>query len=74
MNNSKEIEVILLVADLSGYTALTEAHGNITAAKVVNRYIEIVNEVLHRNTRLLESVGDEVLIVGKDVKSIIKRL
>ena len=72
MDDSKEIEVILLVADLSGYTALTEAHGNITAAKVVNRYIEIVNEVLHRDARLLERVGDEVIIVGKNVKSIIK--
>jgi len=46
MNDSKEIEVILLVADLSGYTALTEAHGNISAAKVVNRYTEIAKESL----------------------------
>jgi len=31
----------------------------------MNRYIEIVNEVLHRTARILERVGDEVIIVGK---------
>ena len=29
MADSKEIDIVLLVADLSGYTALTEAHGNL---------------------------------------------
>ena len=32
MTNSVEMEVVFLVADLSGYTALTEAHGGKSAA------------------------------------------
>ncbi len=64
MTDVKEIEVVFLIADLSGYTALTEAHGNTSAAKVVARYIEIVHEALHPDAQLIEKVGDEVLIVS----------
>lgn len=72
MTDSKEIDIVLLVADLSGYTALTEAHGNISAAKVVNRYTEIAKESLYEGTSLLERVGDEILIAGNDAAGIIK--
>jgi adenylate cyclase len=72
MDDSKEIEIILLIADLSGYTALTEAHGNVSAAKVVNRYTEIAKESLYEGTRLIERVGDEILIAGTDAAGIIK--
>ena len=72
MADSKEIDIVLLVADLSGYTALTEAHGNISAAKVVNRYIEIAEESLCEGTRIIERVGDEILITGADAAGIIK--
>jgi len=72
MTDSKEIDIVLLVADLSGYTALTEAHGNISAAKVVNRYIEIAEESLYESTTLIERVGDEILIAGTDAADIIK--
>ena len=47
MVDSKEIDIVLLVSDLSGYTALTETHGNVSAAKVVNRYTEIAEEALY---------------------------
>lgn len=72
MNTPKEIHRIFLIADLSGYTALTEAHGNISAAKVVSRYVEMVQEVLDKDARLAEKVGDEVLIVGTNAVSIIQ--
>jgi adenylate cyclase len=72
MADSKEIDIVFLVADLSGYTALTEAHGNISAAKVVNRYTEIAKESLYEGTSLLEQVGDEVIIAGNDAAGIIK--
>jgi len=72
MVNSKEIDIVLLVSDLSGYTALTEAHGNVSAAKVVNRYTEIAEEALYKGTRLIERVGDEIIIAGADAADIIK--
>ncbi len=54
------------VADLAGYTALTEAMGDMEAAKVIARYIELVDRVLRPSTRMFERVGDEVLIVGDE--------
>jgi class 3 adenylate cyclase len=33
MTVSEEIDAVFLIADLSGYTALTEAHGNLSAAQ-----------------------------------------
>ena len=72
MVDSKEIDIVLLVSDLSGYTALTEAHGNVSAAKVVNRYTEIAEEALYEGTRLMERVGDEIIIAGTDAADIIK--
>ncbi len=71
-NKSKEIEVVLLIADLSGYTALTEAHGSMSAAKIVTRYLEIVHNALDPEARLVERVGDEVLIVAADAGSILR--
>jgi adenylate cyclase len=59
---AQEVDGVFLIADLSGYTALTEAHGNIHAAQAVTRYAEIAQTVLHPGTRLVERVGDEVVI------------
>lgn len=61
-----------MISDLSGYTALTEAHGNISAAQIVNRYVEIVQECLLKDSQLVETVGDEILIVGIDAARIIQ--
>lgn len=71
MDNSKEIYITLLIADLAGYTAMTEAHGNRSAAEIVTRYMEIVQDSLHRDTRLVEQVGDEVMLVSSSADSIL---
>jgi adenylate cyclase len=60
----REVEPAFLIADLSGYTALTAAHGNAEAAKVVTRYVEIARDTLVPDARLVERVGDELLIVA----------
>lgn len=72
MNDTKEIQRDFLIADLSGYTALTEAHGSISAAQIVKRYIEIVQEILDKDSQLAERVGDEVIIVGSDAAHLIQ--
>jgi class 3 adenylate cyclase len=72
MSDKTEIHRVFLIADLSGYTALTEAHGNISAAQIVKRYIEIVQECLYKDAQIVETVGDEVLIVGNDAATIIQ--
>lgn len=55
-------EVTFVFADLSGYTALTEAHGNDGAAAVIHRYMDIVRAELPADARIVERVGDEVVI------------
>jgi class 3 adenylate cyclase/YHS domain-containing protein len=57
-------ERVFLIADLAGYTALTEAHGSVQAAQIVRRYVELARAALEPGMELVEQVGDQVLIVG----------
>ena len=59
-----EQELSILIADLSGYTALTEAHGAETAADVIDEYLSHVDEALAGDCYLHERVGDEVMIIS----------
>jgi len=59
-----EQHISILIADLSGYTALTETHGAFSAADLIDRYIEIVNDSLVGTSWLQERVGDEVMIIA----------
>ena len=54
----------ILIADLSGYTALTETHGSSTAADMIDKFVQIVKECLVGETELHQCVGDEVVIVS----------
>lgn len=62
-------EYTFVIADLAGYTALTEAHGGGEAARTIARYTELASNALTPGTRLTERVGDQVLIVSDDPRS-----
>jgi class 3 adenylate cyclase len=66
MANSRpsEVDRTFVIADLSGYTALTESHGGMEAAKVVSRFVELAQSALVPGARIIERVGDEILIVA----------
>lgn len=59
-----EQNIALLMADLSGYTALTEIHGAFSAADLVDKYVEIVEKCLVGDSKLKERTGDEVMVVS----------
>src|SRR4051812_29335267 len=59
-----EQDISILIADLSGYTALTESHGSLSAADLIDKYVDIVNASLTGDCTLQERVGDEVMIVS----------
>src|SRR3954464_534331 len=59
-----EQDISILIADLSGYTALTETHGSLSAADLIDKYVDIVNASLTGDCTLQERVGDEVMIVS----------
>ena len=59
-----ESTIAILIADLSGYTALTETHGAIAAANLIEKYTKIVTNSLVGDSVLHQTTGDEVLIVS----------
>ncbi|MEI9913263.1 MAG: adenylate/guanylate cyclase domain-containing protein [Bacteroidota bacterium] len=59
-----EENIAILMADLSGYTALTETHGSLKAADLIDKYLAIVKNCLVGDSRLHERTGDEVMIVS----------
>jgi adenylate cyclase len=59
-----EETIAILMADLSGYTAMTEAHGAVAAADLIDKYIAIVERCLVGDSKLHERTGDEVMIVS----------
>jgi adenylate cyclase len=66
----KHENIAILMADLSGYTALTEMHGAISAADLIDRYIGIVKDSLVGDSKIAERVGDEVMIVSSSPENL----
>lgn len=66
-----EQNIAILIADLAGYTALTEVHGASTAADVIDKYVEVVNASLVGSSRLHDRVGDEVLVVSDSADALL---
>ncbi|MGZ8525462.1 MAG: adenylate/guanylate cyclase domain-containing protein [Chitinophagaceae bacterium] len=62
--NYSEENIAILMADLTGYTALTETHGAGGAADMIDNYLDIVNDSLVGDSYLHEQTGDEVMIVS----------
>lgn len=62
-NNMEKIMAILM-ADLSGFTAMTEVHGAEIAAQMIRKYVQIVEISLTGESMLLERAGDQVVVVS----------
>ena len=66
-----EENIAILMADLSGYTALTETHGAFSAADLIDKYLEMVAGSLVGDCKLNERTGDEVMIVSNSPDSLL---
>ncbi len=53
-----------LFADLAGFTALTEAHGDLDAADIACRFAELARGVLCGSAHTVKTIGDAVMIVS----------
>jgi|SRR6266498_479956 len=60
-----EKDTAIMIADLSGYTAYTEAHGSIMSADLIDKCVQIVEGSLVGDCQLHERTGDEVMIVSE---------
>jgi adenylate cyclase len=65
------LRVAIAFADLAGYTRLTEEAGEEQAVDVVERFVAGVEVTLPDDARVVKTIGDEVMVVGQDVKSLV---
>lgn len=67
-----EVERALLIADLSGYTALTETHGAAHASEVVLRFNRMAEASIEPGVVIVDRVGDQVLCAGADTHAVLR--
>ena len=58
------MDIAILMADLSGYSALTEIHGPVTAADLIDKYITLTENCLVNDCKLHQQTGDEIMFVS----------
>lgn len=56
----------VLFADLTGFRAFTENHGDEAAAEAATRFVALVRAALACGSRLVKTLGDGVLVVSPD--------
>lgn len=62
-------ELTFVFADLAGYTALTEAHGDDDAAHIATRFHELARAALPAGARLVKTIGDAVMLVASSERA-----
>src|SRR5215207_5916819 len=65
------IRVAVAFADLAGYTRFTEEEGEEEALSSVERFVEGVSNTLPDDARVVKTIGDEVMVVGPDIRSLV---
>lgn len=55
-----------MFADIAGFTALTEAHGDADASQLARRFETLVRQRLPAGARLVKMMGDAAMIVADD--------
>jgi adenylate cyclase len=58
-------------ADLAGYTRFTEEEGEEEALFSVERFIDAVGNTLPEDARVIKTIGDEVMVVGRDIGALV---
>jgi adenylate cyclase len=64
------VRVAIAFADLAGYTRFTEEEGDVEALSFVERFIDGVTATLPDDARVVKTIGDEVMVVGPDVRAL----
>jgi adenylate cyclase len=64
------LRVAILFADLAGYARLTVERGDEEALGAVERFVEAVEQTLPHDSRVIKTLGDEVMVVGSDAAAL----
>jgi len=65
------VKVAIAFADLAGYTRYVEEEGEEEALSYVERFIDAVGDTLPEGSRVLKTIGDEVMVVGQDTTALV---
>lgn len=57
------VEATFAFVDLAGFTALTEAHGDMEAVALLDRFEALATAALGRDDRLVKTIGDALMLV-----------
>lgn len=68
----EQVSAAVTFADLSGFTALTEAHGDIAAADIAEQLVRFSESVLDVGDRLIKAIGDAVFLTSVDSTSAVE--
>jgi adenylate cyclase len=68
----RELDVAFLIADLAGYTALTEAHGGVEAARIIERFVALADRALRSGVDVLERVGDALVLTATEPLELVR--
>ena len=71
-SEARELDLALLFADLSGYTALTEIHGALTASGIVLQFCELAETSLDPGVKFINSIGDDVFCAGEGTLAVVR--
>lgn len=66
MDDDGRSTCVVLFADLAGFTALTEAHGDLDAADVAERFSALARAALVGDGRIVKTIGDAVMVVASE--------
>jgi adenylate cyclase len=66
------VRVAILFADLAGYARLTVERGDEEALAAVERFVEAVEQTLPADSRVIKTLGDEVMVVGPDAGGLVR--
>ena len=66
-----EKDIAIMMADLTGYTAMTDAHGGASAARMVRKYMELVDTTLVGSSKVIQRIGDQVVIIGDNATDVL---
>jgi len=72
LGEAREMDLALLIADLSGYTAFTETHGALYASEVVLRFQRLTAANLEPGVAIVNSIGDDVFCAGADTLAVVR--
>jgi len=69
---AREFNLALMMADLCGYTALTETHGALQASETVLRFVRLVEASLEPGVRIVDCIGDSVFCASEDTLAVVR--